>query len=90
MHDIDDIVESIRGELNAWHATPAGRQFDAPAWWQGIHQRLDDIKLGQQDPKRLDRTIVSLEYLMLELGPLSPTIAPSFVRLKEIVNRATP
>jgi|GEM_PF-5995458 len=88
MDDVGELVEMIRAELLAWHRTPEGRSHDAPAWWQGIHERLDLIKANRDDFERLSRAILHLEYFMVELGPVSPTVAPSFVKFQGIAERS--
>jgi hypothetical protein len=86
MDRIDKLAEAICMELVAWHETPTGREYSATGWWARIHEGLDRIKASANDAASLRKAVTGLCYTLLDLGPVSLSIAPSIAVLQKIVD----
>lgn len=84
MGRIDDLVDAIRSELDASHSTKDGSKYDAPMWWARIQTSLDQIKENANTPDGLRKSILTLSYTLIDFGPVSVDIAPSFAKLKQL------
>ncbi len=86
MERIDKLVEAIHTELAAWHESPSGRGYDATLWWARIHDNLAQIKTSADDAAALKKAVTDLCYTLLDLGPVSLTIAPSIAILQRMTD----
>jgi hypothetical protein len=85
METVSLLAEQIRAELVAWHRTHGQRRHDDHDWWSSLHAVLDDIKSNSDNPEIVRGKLTGLVYLLVEFGPVSPSIAPSIAVLEEFV-----
>jgi hypothetical protein len=85
METVSSLADKIRAELVAWRRTQNGRHCNAPDWWSSLNSVLDDIQQHSEDPRIVRGKLTGLVYLLVEFGPVSPSIAPSIAALEALV-----